>query len=76
MALVTRLKAEESLVVNGTTITACGPVKLVLKGAVANIVFPNGKHGPYAVASHESLGDITFSLSQPVNGISVANESM
>jgi len=34
--------------------------------AVVQKVFPNGKHGPYAVASHEKLGDVTFSLSQPV----------
>ena len=34
--------------------------------AVVQKVFPNGKHGPYAVASHADLGDVTFSLEPPV----------
>ena len=34
--------------------------------AVVHAIFLNGKHGPYAVASHTELGDITFSLDQSV----------
>ena len=34
--------------------------------AVVEKVIPNGNHGPYAVAKHEVLGLITFSLTQPV----------
>lgn len=34
--------------------------------AIVQRIFLNGKHGPYAVASHELLGDITFSLQPPV----------
>ena len=34
--------------------------------AIVQRIFPNGKHGPNAVASHKDLGDITFSLNQQV----------
>jgi hypothetical protein len=29
-------------------------------------VYQNGKHGPYAVAHHEEMGSITFSLDKAV----------
>ncbi len=34
--------------------------------AVVQCVFPNGKHGPNAVASIEVLGNVTFALKPPV----------
>lgn len=34
--------------------------------AIVQRIFLDGKHGPYVVASHEDLGDITFSLVPPV----------
>ena len=34
--------------------------------AVVTSVIPNGAHGPYAVASHEKIGYITFSLDPSV----------
>ena len=34
--------------------------------AIVQRIVLQGKHGPYAVASHERLGDITFSLIPPV----------
>lgn len=35
--------------------------------AIIQSVIPNGKHGPYAVATAEGVeGSITFSLSSPV----------
>lgn len=32
--------------------------------AIVEKIITNGKHGPYAVASHDKLGNITFSLNE------------
>ena len=34
--------------------------------AIVQKVFPDGRHGPYAKATSETLGTVTFSLKPPV----------